>query len=128
MQLATLAPSGKSIVIGGLLLAALAFAPRSHEVTHRLALHAPVQPHAFYLSAFIDGDVTLTFPDDELVPVTFRMRAEMTDGCRWEGLEKLTPLDEHTFAYDYSETILSCEPGADPALKTPRSGLVSVDD
>ena len=69
-----------------------------------------------------------TFPDSQLHPITFYNRASIHDGCRWLGTETLTPIDSKTFYYDYSETVLECDPGATPFYKTPRTGLVTVED
>ena len=129
MQLAALVPFGKSIALGGVLLVAGVLGRHAnHSVTHRLALHAPEEPDAYYLSAFHDGDIQLTFHDGELHPVTFHIRAAITDGCRWLATERLDPIDGKTFAYHYSEQIISCDPDATPARKTPRSGIVTVED
>jgi hypothetical protein len=128
MQLAALVPFGKSIALGGVLLVATALVPHDRAVTHRLALHAPEEADAYYLSAWHDGDIQLTFHDGELHPITFHIRASITDGCRWLATETLDPIDGKTFAYHYSEEILACDPGAKPARKTPRSGIVTVVD
>lgn len=98
-----------------------------HSVTRRLALHTEILPNAIYLTAWRDGDVMFTFPDSQLHPITFYNRASIHDGCRWLGTESLTPIDEKTFYYDYSETILDCDAGATPFFKTPRTGLVTVE-
>ena len=70
----------------------------------------------------------MRFGGDSINPVTFKTRAQVYDGCRWLGVETLIPRDERSFDYDYSEYILSCEPGATPARKTPRKGLVTIED
>jgi hypothetical protein len=120
------APILKLSALGALALSAAAFAaaPRHHPpVHHRLALDAPVLPRALYLSAWMDGDV---FVDGDLSPMQFTTRAYVSDGCRWMGTETLEPIDEHQLAYRYDETILGCEPGATPYIKTPRTGVVNV--
>lgn len=124
------APVLSSLAIGAALIGVNVVhdATATHAVTHRLALHAPIEKDAFYMTAFDDGDVDVTFHDGQLHPITFRVRASLTDGCRWLGTEQLTPLDAHTFFYDYSEVILDCDADATPARKTPRSGIVSVVD
>jgi len=38
------------------------------------------------------------------------------------------PIDNHRYFYRYDEKILECEPGADPYIKTPRTGFVTVED
>lgn len=128
MQHVVFAPVLKSLAIGAALLGAnlVHDATTTHAVTHRLALHAPIEKDALYLTVFDDGDIDVRFHDGQLHPVTFRVRAELTDHCRWMGTERLTPLDAHTFLYDYFETILDCDAGATPARMTPRSGIVSV--
>lgn len=122
---ALLAPVGRSVALGGL-LAALAFA-HPHHARHRLRLHAEALPRAIYLTVFDHGDLRLSLPEprEQLV---FETRALISDGCEWLGIEKLVPIDATRFAYDYSEDILSCEPGATPAIKTPRQGIVTIDE
>lgn len=124
------APVVGSIVLAGLALGGAAvYGQLSPEpVTKRLVLHAVDQPNAIYLTAFRDKQLTMTFDDGELRPLRFEVRAQIFDGCRWLGVETLTPIDDKTFSYDYSETVLECLEGAVPALKTPRTGLVTVED
>lgn len=98
-----------------------------HSVTRRLALHAEELPNAIYLTAWSSGDVMFTFPDSKLHPITFYNRASIHDGCRWLGTETLTPIDSTTFHYDYTETVLDCDPGSTPFFKTPRTGIVTVE-
>ena len=114
--------------MGAAVAAALAFAPRSHSdvYKHRLVLAAPDEPHAIYLSVFGDGDVTIASHDAGLEPLRFETRAYVSDGCRWLGIETLTPIDDAHYAYSYDEKILSCEPGATPCRKTPRGGVVTA--
>lgn len=124
-------PVFKSIALAGLALgvaAAAASYGATESVTHRLRLHAVDEPDALYLSVFRNGDIRVRFDDGELHPITFKVTASIFDGCRWLGIEKLTPRDERSFHYDYSERILSCEPGATPTRKTPRKGIVTVED
>jgi hypothetical protein len=124
-------PAFRSIALAGVLFGAGAVHARlaHHTVTHRLVLHAIAEPNAFYLSAFRDGraDVRVTVEAGELHPITFEVRASVYDGCRWLGTETLEPIDSHRYAYDYSETILDCDPGATPLRKTPRKGIVTVE-
>lgn len=124
----------KTLVVGALALAmmtGLAAArhhPRAHQAAvHRLALDAPVRPHAFYLTAWDQGDITLAF-DGDPQPVTIKTRALMDDGCHWLATETLTPADATHYAYTYDEEKLSCEPGADPDryITTPRTGVVTI--
>lgn len=114
-------------MIGAAMVAALAFAPRPHDhvYKHRLVLDAPSEPGDLYLTVF-DGDVTIASHEPGLVPLRFETRAYLTDGCRWLGMETLTPMDAHRYAYRYDEAIISCEPGATPARKTPRTGIVTA--
>ncbi len=130
MQFALTTPVFKSIALAGLVLglgvAAKSLAPE--PATHRLRLHAVDQPNAIYLTVFRRGDIRVRFDGGELHPITFKVRASVSDGCRWLGIERLVPRDERSFYYDYSERILSCEPGATPFVKTPRKGLVTVED
>src|SRR5262245_20784300 len=75
--------------------------------THRLVLHTYAEPHAIYLTAWERGDVYVTLDGGELRPLTFSMRASVSDGCRWLGTERLEPIDERTYSYRYDERILS---------------------
>ena len=115
-------------MIGAAMVAALALAPRSHEhvYQHRLVLDAPTHPGYLYLSVFADGDVTIGSHDAGLEPIRFETRATLSDGCRWLGMETLMPMDAHHYAYRYDEAIISCEPGAKPAMRTPRTGIVTA--
>ena len=79
-----------------------------------------------YLTAWRHGPVVAPFEGDSLVPLTFTTTALVSDGCRWEGIETLEPIDAKRYAYRYEERILSCEDGAEPFLKTPRTGTVVV--
>jgi len=129
MQQALTSSLYRSIAVGGLLLAltvALGRAPKPHM--HRLALHAVDRPGALYLTAWRNGTVRVPIKGDNLVPLRFSMVASINDGCRWEGIETLMQIDSHRYFYRYDEEILECEPGADPYIKTPRTGLVTVED
>ncbi|MBA3820733.1 MAG: hypothetical protein H0X17_17715 [Deltaproteobacteria bacterium] len=122
-------PVMKSVVVGGVLLGLGVFgALRTHgscdSVTRRLVLHAVEEPRSIYLTAWRDGDLLVTMDGEELRPITITIRAKIY-GCRVLGTETLTPMDERTYHYDYSETVLSCEPGAQ-IRKTPRTGTVTV--
>lgn len=132
MQHALVAPVFKSIALAGLALglgaAASSLSSPPEPVTHRLRLHACDKPNAVYLSVFRHGDIRVRFRGNSLHPITFETRAQVFDGCRWLGVETLTPRDGRSFHYDYSERILSCRPGATPTDKTPRKGLVTVED
>lgn len=132
MQLALTAPVYKSIALAALALgvgaAASSLYSSSEPVTHRMRLHAVDEPNAIYLSVFRNGDIRVRFDGGELHPLTFKVRATISDGCRWLGIETLVPRDERSFDYDYSERILACEPGATPARKTPRKGVVTIED
>lgn len=128
MQQALTFPFYRSFALGGLLLALTVALFQSKPQVHRLALHAVAQPGALYLTAWRNGDVRVPLDDNELVPLTFETLAWVNDGCRWQGTETLVPLDNQRYAYRYDETILGCEPGARPYLKTPRTGIVTVED
>src|SRR5215208_98376 len=101
-MLAVTTPVFRSVVVGGLLLGLTVFAPsfasRDSQLTsHRLVLHTVTEPTAIYLSAWRNGDVNVQFENGELRPITFRVRATIPDGCRWEGTETLVPIDEKSF-------------------------------
>ena len=127
MQLALTTPVGKLALVGAAVLAlgAVRVATQDHPVTYRLALHAPVRADAVYLTAWHQGPITLTFADGELRPVTLRTRGHLF-GCDVQGTETLVPAGDGTFAYDYSEQLLGCEPNAVLPIKTPRQGVVTV--
>jgi len=130
MQHALTAPVFKSIALAALALglgvAATSQAPK--RVTHRLSLHAVDRPGAVYLTVFRDGDIRVRFDGEQLHPMTFKVHASVSDGCRWLGTETLVPRDERSFDYEYSEQILDCDPDATPCIKTPRKGIVTVED
>jgi hypothetical protein len=137
-MLAVRAPVGKSILVAGAALAVAAFVhhPKpAHAPTHHLlTLHAQSIEHAVYLTVFAEGRIQHTDCDLRAVDVAsegetlrFATRARIADGCVWEGHERLVPIDAHSYAYSYDEQILSCEPGSIPAIKTPRTGIVTVD-
>lgn len=122
-------PCYRSVAAGGLLLAltvAQARGTRSEHV-HHLALHAVAVPGELYLTAWRNGPVRVPFEGRELVPLTFHTVALVSDGCRWLGTETLVPISRHSYAYRYDETLLECEPGATPCLKTPRTGVVTIE-
>ncbi len=130
MQLAVQAPVTKLLAVGGATLALVigAMLPaHSHRTTHRLSLSAPVLPEAIYISAWARGDVKVTRDDSDLRPFTLTTRGTI-EGCTWLGVEHLVPVDARHYRYSYDETIVSCEPGAVPWVKTPRIGLVTVED
>lgn len=121
------APLLKMVAVAGMALGitALVDAPECKQgPVHRLVLHAPEEPNALYLTAWSDGDVFVTMRDHQARPITFKTRAFINDGCEWLGTERLLPDGEGRYLYSYDETILSCEPGATPARKTPRKGYV----
>ena len=126
-------PVFRSVVVGGLvfgLLPLAAFVRTPHQqsgpVTHRLALHTVSSPTAIYLSAWNEGDVEFTFATNELTPITFKNRGAAFN-CRGLATETLVPIDDRTFSYEYTEEVLDCDPGAS-VIKTPRSGIVTVED
>jgi hypothetical protein len=123
------APLLKMVAVAGMAFAAAAFVGhQTHDegTVQRLVLHAPEQPHTLYLTAWNDGDVYVTTRSGELRPITFQTRAYINDGCEWLATERLVPTGESRYAYSYSEDMLSCEPGAKPATKTPRTGWVDA--
>jgi hypothetical protein len=130
MQHAVTFPLFRSVAVGGLLLALTVAQVRAahHPHVRRLVLHTTYEPGAVYLSAWRNGDVRMPLEGDALVPLTATTRATVSDGCRWLATEKLVPIGPKRYAYRYDETILSCEPGARPARKTPRTGCVTVED
>jgi hypothetical protein len=136
MRHALVAPVTRSIVIAGILLAVGVIHARTtmhrHRCHHhRLSLHTTARPHSIYFSAWGDGDGhngVVNITRTSLHPITFKTRVSVSDGCRWLGTETLVPIDEHVYSYSYAETILDCDPDATPALKTPRTGYVTVDD
>jgi hypothetical protein len=94
---------------------------------YRLVLHAPVQPGAFYLSAWNEGDVFAAVDARDPKPLVFTRHAIEHDGCSWTGLESLEPLTATTYHYSYEETVDSCRLGAVPFVKTPRAGFVTLE-
>ncbi len=129
MQQALTSSLGRSVAVAGLLLAlTVAYSRGAKPHKHHLALHAVDQPGALYLTAWRNGMVSVSIEGGKLVPLRFTMKASINDGCRWKGIETLMPIDSHRYFYRYDEEILACEPGADPYIKTPRTGLVTVED
>lgn len=129
MQQALTSPVFRSLAIGSILLAVTVAgvgAAKSHS--RRMVLHAVAQPGAVYLSAWRHGDVPVPFEGKQLVPLTYKTFASVSDGCRWLGIEKLVPRDDGRYFYKYSETVIECDPGATPFLKTPRVGIVTIED
>lgn len=122
-------PLFRTLLVGVLAAASIAAVATTREdpTTRRLSLHAVEERNSYYLTAWDEGDVLVAFPDESLRAVTFYSRARLTDGCRWTGVEKLTPVGEGAFFYEYSETVTDCAPGAHPYRKTPRTGLVTVE-
>ena len=122
-------PVGKSLLIAALAIAAFAVIPHHrhhHHHKHKLVLHAVSNPHALYLSAWMDGPVEVELDPDHLQPLHFEMRAHVSDGCRWRGWETLTPSGDHRFAYAYNDEKLSCSPHPLDTVPTPRAGWVEV--
>jgi hypothetical protein len=115
---------GAALALGALFLPR-AVASSSPAGMYRLVLHAPEEAGAFYLSAWGEGDVFVARSDDK--SITFVRRGDEHDGCSWQGTERLTRMSAGVYAYDYSETILSCRPDAMPFRKTPRTGIVTVE-
>ena len=133
-MLAVTTPVFRSVLVGGLLLGlavfATSFASRdsSHVTSHRLVLHTVTEPTAIYLSAWRNGDVNVEFENGQVRPITFRVRATIPDGCRWEGTEVLVPIDNKSFTYEYNDRLLSCPDGGEGSYRpTPRVGIVTVE-
>jgi hypothetical protein len=132
-MLAVTTPVFRSVVVGGLLLGLAVFAPSfaskdSQLTSHRLVLHTVSEPSAIYLSAWRNGDVNVQFENGELRPITFRVRATIPDGCRWEGTETLVPIDHRSYTYEYNDRLLSCPDGGEGSYRpTPRVGIVTVE-
>ncbi|HEY2749461.1 MAG TPA: hypothetical protein VGL86_32805 [Polyangia bacterium] len=117
---------GAALALGALFLPHAVAAPTvAPSAMYRLVLHAPVEGGAFYVSAWAEGEVFVKSHDAK--NLTFVRRGEEHDGCTWQGTERLTRLNDGAYAYDYAETILSCRPDARPFRKTPRSGIVTVE-
>lgn len=114
---------GAALALGALFLPHEASAP----ARYRLVLHAPELRGAFYLSAWNDGDVIVAHDASDHQPITFTRRGQEHDGCAWLGTERLVPIGSRAYHYTYSETILSCQPDARPFVKTPRTGIVTVE-
>ncbi|MDB4958006.1 MAG: hypothetical protein JWO36_5575 [Myxococcales bacterium] len=132
MQLALATPLFRSIALGsilfGLTLGAI-ITTNHHRTEHRLVLHTSSRTGAIYLTAWRHGGVRATFEQGaQLQPIVLKTRAQLPDGCRWMGIETLTPLDNNRYFYSYDEEILGCDPGESPGYyKTPRSGIVTVE-
>ena len=58
--------------------------------------------------------------------MTFQTRAFINDGCEWLATERIYPTSDTHYTYTYEEKILSCDPGATPAMKTARIGYVTA--
>jgi len=128
MLQAASAPVLKTALVGAAVLAGmLALAPKPTASTvQRLELHAPEEPHALYLTAWDQGDVFVRLADGKAHALTFQTHAFINDGCEWLATERLVPTSADRYAYSYDEEILSCQPDATPARKTPRTGYVLV--
>lgn len=131
MQQALASSVARAVVVGGLLITLSLALSRSHGDSHRqarLVLHAVSEPDAVYLSWWRDGDVRVELTPGELSGMMFTCRAWVRDGCQWKGIETLEPIDARAYIYRYEETLLRCRPGARPYRKTPRIGIVTVED
>jgi hypothetical protein len=117
---------GAALALGALFMPHAVAAPTEASGMYRLVLHAPEDraPH-FYVSVWSEGDVFVKSNDAK--NITFVRRGDEHDGCSWQGTERLTRLSDGAYAYNYSETILSCRPDARPFVKTPRTGIVTVE-
>jgi hypothetical protein len=116
--------AGSAALAAGVLLL-----PRDHATSaYRLSLHAPVEANTFYLSVWNEGEVFVGHDGRDRRPVVFTRRGDEHDGCTWLGTERLIPIAPNAYHYSYDETILACRPGARPFRKTPRMGIVTVDE
>src|SRR3954469_1650939 len=113
MQQALTSPVLRSAALGGVLLAMTVAVASTGSHKRRLVLHTVSRPCAVYLTAWRHGDVELSTHGDKLEPLTFRTRAWVIDGCRWQGTETLVPISATRYSYRYDEQILKCEPDAD---------------
>ena len=134
------APLGKTIAVGGLAVLALALAGRPHhEQSHgrRLVLHAEARATATYLTVFQHNELRTADDGKPLSTLVFRNTGNVgstctttreTPACHWVGTERLEPIDEHTYAYSYTEELLGCDDGAEQnCIDTPRTGYVTVE-
>jgi hypothetical protein len=126
------APLFRSVLVATLVLGVgvAAYARQSSTPNrHRLSLHTNWDCDAIYLSSWTQGeDLKMSISEGELRPLVLENRAWMWDGCKWLGTETLVPIDNHRYSYEYEETVLSCKPGHHPTHKTPRTGIVVVDE
>ena len=116
---------GAALALGALFLPRAVASTSAPAAMYRLVLHAPERPGEMYVSAWAEGDVFVANHDAK--SLTFVRRGDEHDGCTWQGTERLTRLSPGVYAYDYSEQILACRPDAEPFVKTPRKGIVTVE-
>jgi len=90
-------------------------------------LHAVAQPNAIYLSIFGQGEEHVAF-DGKRGARTFTTTLWAPDDCQWRSTEKLVPAGERRYYYSYDETLLRCRAGAVPFIKTPRTGVVTLEE
>jgi len=133
------APVGKTLAIGGLVLA-LAAISRPHEQHHgrRLVLHAEARPEATYLTVFHDNQLFMKSDGRALSTLIFTTRGNVgahckavaeAPACHWVGTEQLVPINAHEYSYSYTEELLGCDEGAVQAcIDTPRTGIVTVEE
>ena len=120
----------RSFAIAGVLVALSvvgAGAAKSSRHSGHLVLHAVAQPNAIYLSIFGQGDDAVPF-DGKLGTRTFTTTVWAPDDCQWRSTERLVPAGERRYRYSYDETLLRCHAGATPYVKTPRLGIVTLED
>ena|SRR5689334_25041835 len=118
----------RSFAIAGVLLALSVAGIGAAKKQHGYwVLHAVEQPGAIYLSMFGQGYKHVAF-DGKLGTRSFTWITNAPDGCRWRSSERLVPAGERRYYYSYDETLLSCRPGATPYIKTPRTGVVTLED
>ncbi len=117
---------GGVLVLGGALLAAMfgPSAPATGSQSYRLVLETESDPACVYGSAWNDGDVVLSHDASDGKVVTMTSRYDYV-GCTWEATEVLTP-EGAGYAYEYTEHLVSCEPGAQEEVACPRRGHVTV--
>jgi hypothetical protein len=127
-------PFTRLILLGTALLVASGFAitglsHRHADTRYQLVLDVqdPGEARCYWGTAWepnatvlIDHDAS----DGRLV--TFKTRYPFVDGCWWEGAEVLTPMADGRYSYTYSDHLVSCEEGAEPAEACTRSGVVTA--
>jgi hypothetical protein len=119
---------GGVLLAGGALMLAWPSSPSTAPEpsgSYRLALQTESDAVCYYGSAWNDGDVVLSHDASDGRTVTLTSRYDFEDGCTWEVTEVLTPSGEQ-YAYEYTERVVACRPGARAATACTRTGVVTV--